>query len=105
MSLQVVNRGSDGLIRRTLVEWSFSLLSARPSVAVHVVGAKMVVVDADGLPASVLEGKQDNRVALNWPARQAEPDDDAVDDCDVYHPIVGPKERLKSWASQPPRTD
>lgn len=66
MSFQVVDCCRNRLCRRTLVERRFRLLSALPSVAVHVVGAQMVVVDADGLPLAVLEEKQDDRVALDW---------------------------------------
>lgn len=38
MGLEVVDCCRDGLIRRTLMERGFLLLSAIPSVAVHVVG-------------------------------------------------------------------
>lgn len=88
MRFQVVDCCRDGLSRRTLVERGFGLLAACPSVAVHVVGAEMVVVDADGLPVAVLEDEQDDRVALNRPPGLAEPDEHPVNDLDIYCPLI-----------------
>jgi len=89
MGLQVVNRRWNGLIRRTVVECGFRLLSALPSVAVHVVGAPMIVVDADGLPIAVLKNEQHNRVALDWRPRLIESHKDPLSDGDIYRPLVG----------------
>lgn len=70
------------------MERDFGLLSGFPSVAVHVVGAEMVVVDADGLPVAVLEDEQDDRVALNRPPGLTEPDEHPVNDLDIYCPLI-----------------
>jgi hypothetical protein len=75
MGLEMVNCCGNGLSGQTLVECRFGLLSALPSVTVHVVVAQVVVVDADGLPVAILKGEQDNRVALNRPSGLAEPNE------------------------------
>lgn len=89
MCLQVVDCCRNRIIRRTFVKRGFGLLALLASVAVHVVGAQMVVVDADGLPIAVLEGEQDDRVALNRSPGLAEPDENALLDLDIYCPLVG----------------
>jgi len=88
MGLEMVDCCGDGLGRWTLMECRFGLLSALPSVAVHVVATQVVVVDADGLPVAILEGEQDNRVARNRSSGLAEPNDDTLDDLDVDCPLA-----------------
>lgn len=57
------------LVRPTFVKRRFWLLSALPSVAVHVVRPQVIVVDADRLPSPINECQEDHRVALDWRAR------------------------------------
>lgn len=91
----------DGLIHRTRVERGFWLLSAFLSVAVHVVRAQMVVVDADSLPAAIFEDHEDNRIALNRPSGLAKSNEHPVDDPDIYCPLIG----HGGAASHPRRTE
>lgn len=89
MRLQVVDCCRDGLGGRTLVERGFGLLSVFPSVAVHVVGSEMVVIDADGLPVAFLEDEQNDRVALNRSPGLAEADEGTLNNVDIYCPLIG----------------
>jgi hypothetical protein len=88
MGLEVVDCCRNRLVGQTFVEGSFWLLSALSSVAVHVVGSQMVVVDADGLPSAVLEHQENDRIALDWPSRMAEAHENPVDDPDLDYPLV-----------------
>lgn len=78
----------DCLVRRTFVKRRFWLLSAMPSVAVHVMGPQGIVVDADRLPGAFNESQEDHGVALDGRPRLAKPDDDALHDSDLDGPLV-----------------
>ncbi len=88
MGFEVVDCGRNRLLGRTIVEGGFRLLSALPSVAVHVVGPEMVVIDANRLPLAVLEREEDDRVALDRPTRMTEAHDEPVDNPDLNGPLM-----------------
>lgn len=88
MGLEMGNRCWNRLGRWTLVKRRFWLLSAFLSVAVHVMRPPMIVVDANRLPIAIRESQKDDRVALDWRARLAKPDDDALHDSDLDGPLV-----------------
>lgn len=88
MGFQVGDCSRNSLVGRPLVERSFRLLSTLPSVAMHVVGSEMAVVDANRLPLAVYERKKDDLVALDRPSRVAEAYDNPVDDADLDSSLV-----------------
>lgn len=88
------------LIRRTFVKRRLWLLSAFPSVAVHVMRSQVIVVNADRLPGTTDEGQKDHGVAVDRPTRLAQANDHAIYDSNLDGPLV----RHGRAASHSPRT-
>ncbi len=92
MGFQMLNRASNRRVGRAGMERLRRLLAVCGSVTVHVVAAKVVVEQADLLPAILNADQQQHRVALDRPPRTAETNDHPIgkrplDALLVWHPV------------------